>query len=445
MSNPIIQLDLSKQRLFIHPDAPLPRFNPKPKAVMVTPIYDYDGPLPPPPLGTSSRSGSRDARDDVYTYAFNAAQDALNRRTHGRTGRRYSSHSPGSYRRDSVSPVSYSVPYGKDGRYSYSGPSGYAPSGQSGYSQSYAEDRARPPDDPIAQNPPDYQIQATQGYSPSQSHQSYSGRPYSDDRARPSHDPIAQNPPDYQVQATQGHGGYSPSQGRPASGRPAPPSTPGSLASIPIVSSPPEKYRPSRQSKFFEKLIQDYLKVIPLNPEYTSSRCTRRKRALCIGINYVGQKDELRGCANDARHMRDFLIQQYNFPPSEILVMTDDDPRNPLPTRKEMFQAFMWLVRDAGRDDSLFFHYSGHGGQTPDASGREADGMDEVIYPVDYHEIPSGHIIDDAVFDVSSKLSCDRALVAERELVMSLRNSPRDDEKAADTFRGTNKKLGKQH
>jgi len=59
-----------------------------------------------------------------------------------------------------------------------------------------------------------------------------------------------------------------------------------------------------------------------------------------------------------------------------------------------MFNAMAWLVKDAKKDDSLFFHCtilrsfsvqvnpppvvdSGHGGQTPDAGGREGDGMDE--------------------------------------------------------------------
>lgn len=36
---------------------------------------------------------------------------------------------------------------------------------------------------------------------------------------------------------------------------------------------------------------------------------------------------------------------------------------------------------------------SGHGGQTKDLDGDEADGYDEVIYPVDFEY--AGHIVDD--------------------------------------------------
>jgi hypothetical protein len=69
-----------------------------------------------------------------------------------------------------------------------------------------------------------------------------------------------------------------------------------------------------------------------------------------------------------------------------------------------------WLVEDARPTDTLFFHFSGHGGQIKDLDGDEADGFDEstwfrsqvtgstlsffsVIYPLDFME--AGHILDD--------------------------------------------------
>jgi hypothetical protein len=72
------------------------------------------------------------------------------------------------------------------------------------------------------------------------------------------------------------------------------------------------------------------------------------------------------------------------------------------PTRKDMFNAMSWLVKDAKKHDSLFFHCnfsfsplshsfivqssmiisvdSGHGGQVTDKTGTEADGKDEGVY-----------------------------------------------------------------
>ncbi len=47
---------------------------------------------------------------------------------------------------------------------------------------------------------------------------------------------------------------------------------------------------------------------------------------------------------------------------------------------------------------------SGHGGQTQDLDGDEDDGMDEVIYPVDFKR--AGHIVDDESGAISSRLVC---------------------------------------
>ena len=52
-----------------------------------------------------------------------------------------------------------------------------------------------------------------------------------------------------------------------------------------------------------------------------------------------------------------------------------------------------WLVRGAQPNDSLFFHYSGHGSQKHDQDGDEVDATDETIVPVDYKS--AGEIVDD--------------------------------------------------
>lgn len=85
------------------------------------------------------------------------------------------------------------------------------------------------------------------------------------------------------------------------------------------------------------------------------------------------------------------------------MVTLTDDQTNPRakPTRANMIQAMQWLVQGAQPNDSLFFHYSGHGGQTKDLDGDEADGYDEVIYPVDFDA--AGHIVDDDLHDLLVK------------------------------------------
>lgn len=131
------------------------------------------------------------------------------------------------------------------------------------------------------------------------------------------------------------------------------------------------------------------------------SRCTGTKKAVCIGINYKGSKKELNGCVNDAHNIRNFLIKNWHFKSDNILVLTDDtkDPKR-LPTRANMLNAMRWLVKDAKAHDSLFFHYSGHGGRLPDRDSDEVDGYDDVIFPVDYEQKGSGIINDDTLNDM---------------------------------------------
>lgn len=146
----------------------------------------------------------------------------------------------------------------------------------------------------------------------------------------------------------------------------------------------------------FHQAIRNYFKILPPSPEFCRSCCTGRKKALCIGINYIGQRKELRGCANDARAMAAFLTKNHGFEPSNIILLTDDDRKNKRPTKDEMFRAMQWLTDGSQKDDSLFFHYSGHGGQVKDEGGRELDGMDETIFPLDHAQ--AGDIIDDDLF-----------------------------------------------
>ncbi|KAG7284144.1 hypothetical protein NEMBOFW57_010505 [Staphylotrichum longicolle] len=124
------------------------------------------------------------------------------------------------------------------------------------------------------------------------------------------------------------------------------------------------------------------------------SQCTGRRKALLIGINYFNQRGQLRGCINDVRNMSAYLVENFGYKREDMVILTDDQ-QNPMsqPTKQNILRAMHWLVKDARPNDSLFFHYSGHGGQTKDLDGDEEDGYDEVIYPVDFRQ--NGHITDD--------------------------------------------------
>jgi uncharacterized caspase-like protein len=117
-----------------------------------------------------------------------------------------------------------------------------------------------------------------------------------------------------------------------------------------------------------------------------------KRKALLIGINYFGQKGELKGCINDVNNVKQFIQSQYKF--NDIRVLTDDQQSN-LPTRSNILDSFRWLVQDAREGDCLFLHYSGHGAHQDDKHGDEADGQDETLVPVDYQK--AGMITDDDV------------------------------------------------
>lgn len=132
----------------------------------------------------------------------------------------------------------------------------------------------------------------------------------------------------------------------------------------------------------------------PAGYNFQYSACTGRRKALLVGINYFGQKGQLRGCINDVKNLSNYLNENFGYAREDMVILTDDQQNQmSQPTKQNVFRAMHWLVKDAKPNDSLFFHYSGHGGQTPDLDGDEDDGYDEVIYPVDFRQ--AGHIVDD--------------------------------------------------
>ncbi|KAG1793338.1 peptidase C14, caspase domain-containing protein [Suillus plorans] len=136
-------------------------------------------------------------------------------------------------------------------------------------------------------------------------------------------------------------------------------------------------------------------------PMYTqpSPPSPGRKRASLIGINYKGQRCELRGCNNDIHNILPCLINQWGYDPRDIVQLIDDGYRPP-PTRQNILLEMHRLASYSRAGDSMFFYFSGHGGQVRDLDGDEVDGYDEFVCPVDYQE--SGVINDDEIHEIMS-------------------------------------------
>ena len=118
------------------------------------------------------------------------------------------------------------------------------------------------------------------------------------------------------------------------------------------------------------------------------------KKALLIGINYVGTSSQLRGCINDVLNVKNFLIQEQGFKEEEIRLMTEaSDKAENIPIKSNIVAAIKELVKDNGPGSKLVLHYSGHGSWTYDRNNDEEDRRDESICPLDFRR--SGDIIDD--------------------------------------------------
>jgi hypothetical protein len=119
------------------------------------------------------------------------------------------------------------------------------------------------------------------------------------------------------------------------------------------------------------------------------------KRALLVGINYANSSDELNGCINDVKNIRNFLISNCGYNSDNIVMITDETPIKP--TFKNLQENVKSLVNNCLQGDTLFWYYSGHGSVIRDTNGDETNGQDEVIIPIDYKT--AGVITDDWLFE----------------------------------------------
>lgn len=134
------------------------------------------------------------------------------------------------------------------------------------------------------------------------------------------------------------------------------------------------------------KMISDMNQPLEIVPEGSG-----RRRALLIGINYVGQEGALTACHNDVNNLREFLVDVYGFKESEMLILMDDGKHHP-PTRRNIEDGMIRLTRYSQPGDVAFVSFSGHGGNVEDLDGDESDGFDETLIPVDFRT--EGHIVD---------------------------------------------------
>jgi hypothetical protein len=109
---------------------------------------------------------------------------------------------------------------------------------------------------------------------------------------------------------------------------------------------------------------------------------TANKKALLIGINYTGTRNELYGCINDVNSIKE-RISNAGF--TNINVLTDLTTKKA--NRFNILTEFKNLLVNSQAGDLLFFLYSGHGSYILDKNGDETDGYDEMILACDLQPV----------------------------------------------------------
>lgn len=154
------------------------------------------------------------------------------------------------------------------------------------------------------------------------------------------------------------------------------------------------------------------------------------KRALLVGINRYKAVPGLQGSVNDVETMREILITRWGFQPRNITMLTDENA-----TRDRILTTLVELVRVSGPQDTLYFHFSGHGSQVQDLNGDEEDGLDETLVPQDGRSGDVKDIVDDELDAIFSKLRARSTLIvldschsgtATRALDIRARSVPQD-------------------
>lgn len=155
------------------------------------------------------------------------------------------------------------------------------------------------------------------------------------------------------------------------------------------------------------------------------------KRALLIGINKYKAVPKLQGSLNDIETMRQILITRWGFSEKNITVVTDEGA-----TRAGMLAALDQLAKEAGPNDTVYFHYSGHGSQVEDLNGDEPDDhLDETLVPQDGRTGDVRDITDDELDAIFARMRAKKAFIvldschsgtATRSLDIRTRSIPQD-------------------
>jgi hypothetical protein len=185
-------------------------------------------------------------------------------------------------------------------------------------------------------------------------------------------------------------------------------SRPPGITTIVITARPTVQWDMTRCSLWRVLLVGVAVAFFPLlsGPAGAAEAGPGVKRALLVGINNYKAVPHLMGSLNDVAAMRQILITRWEFAPENVVTLTDEAA-----TRAGILRALRQLVSESGPDDTVVFHYSGHGSQVKDLNGDEDDGLDETLVPYDGRTQGVPDIVDDELDAIFAKLRTSSALI----------------------------------
>ena len=167
-------------------------------------------------------------------------------------------------------------------------------------------------------------------------------------------------------------------------------------------------------------------------PAWAATTNASVKRALLIGIGKYEVLPRLPGTKNDIDLVRQVLLTRYGFSESNVKEVRDEDA-----TRANVVASLKKIVQEAGPNDVVYIHYSGHGSQVADLNGDEPDDqLDETIVPQDGRTEGVPDITDDELETILSQFKTSQVVVvldschsgtATRGLEVRARSVPADN------------------
>ncbi len=139
----------------------------------------------------------------------------------------------------------------------------------------------------------------------------------------------------------------------------------------------------------------------------TIDRPIRDKWALIVGIStFKDSSINLRYCAKDAKDFYDFLVNEKNFAPDHVQLLTDTTA-----TRANVLSLLgnKWLPRVAEPDDLVVIYFSSHGSP----SSLDVGGVNYLVaYDTDVNDLyVTGIAMQDLSRIIKERVHCDRVMV----------------------------------